>query len=89
MINHSMTPIRIQFVNDNKLVAEVIVHNFDVSPLYSRLAVRKLKTNKPMFAALTGLASTPRYFDVPVGSPITEESKSGDEIIRDFIAHKY
>jgi hypothetical protein len=70
MHHKSMVPIRIQFTVFNKLRAEVIVHQFDVSRTHAAYQMAKYRKHMDAGGALTMRADGPRYFNVPVGSDI-------------------
>src|SRR5262245_23907893 len=68
--------MRVQMVCNGVLVAEVIVEPDDVDSfkrggdVWSRFARAKYDRGKPIGGAVMGLASQPRYFNVPVGEEV-------------------
>jgi len=65
--------IRIQFVCNDKLIAEVIVESMkEADKVVAAYFNRRYDKHKPMGGAAIRLASIKRHWDIPVGATIED-----------------
>lgn len=68
-----MKPIRLQIVCFGILVAEVILEQDMVQPTWSAYVQACQDKGRPAGGSMAYTADQPRYWDVPVGSPLFDD----------------